>query len=89
MQDDWARWIPGAEFAANNAPCATTLASPFLANSEQNPRLGFEPSEPLRPGITAQDRVKLTNINEFTKKMEEITNHLRDKMLTAQAIYEC
>ena len=33
MQDDWTKWIPGAEFTANNAPSAITLASPFLANS--------------------------------------------------------
>ena len=33
MQDDWAKWVLGAEFSANNAPSATTLASPFLANS--------------------------------------------------------
>ena len=33
MQDNWAKWIPGAEFAANNVPSAITLASPFLANS--------------------------------------------------------
>ncbi len=88
MQDDWAKWTPGAEFAANNVPSATTLASPFLANSGQNPRLGFEPLEPLPSGLTAQVRVKLININEFTKKMEEITGHLRDEMLIAQAIYE-
>ena len=81
MQDNWAKWTPGVEFASNNAPSATTLASPFLANCGQNPRLGFEPSEPLRPGITAQDRVKLTNINEFTKKIEEITDYLREEIL--------
>ena len=88
MQDDWAKWIPGAEFAGNNTPSATTLASPFLANYGQNPRLGFEPPEPLPTDITAQARAKLININEFTQKMEEITTRLREEMLTAQAIYE-
>ncbi len=88
MQDDWAKWTPGAEFAGNNTPSATTLASPFLANYGQNPRLGFEPPEPLPADITAQARVKLININEFTQKMEEITTHLREEMLIAQAIYE-
>ena len=88
MQDDWAKWLPGAEFAANNAPSSTTLASPFLANSGQNPRLGFEPPEPLPEDLTSQARDKLINVEEFTKKMEELTNHLRDEMLIAQAIYE-
>ena len=32
MQDDWAKWVLSAEFSANNAPSATTLALPFLAN---------------------------------------------------------
>ena len=54
MQDDWAKWLPGAEFAANDTPSATILASPFLSNSGQNPRLGFEPPEPLAPDLTAQ-----------------------------------
>jgi len=88
MQDDWAKWLPGAEFAANNAPSSTTLASPFLANSGQNPRLGFEPPEPLPEDLTSQARDKLINVEEFTKKMEELTKHLRDEMLIAQAIYE-
>ena len=52
MQDDWAKWISGAEFSANNAPSSSTLASPFLANLDQNSRLGFEPLEPLPTDIT-------------------------------------
>ena len=88
MQDDWAKWLPGAEFAANNAPSSTTLASPFLANSGQNPRLGFERPEPLPENLTSQARDKLINVEGFTKKMEELTDHLHDEMLIAQAIYE-
>ena len=88
MQNDWAKWVPGAEFSANNAPSATTLALPFLANSGQNPHLGFEPLEPLLTDITAQSWVKLINVENFTKRMEELTEHLHDEMLIAQAIYE-
>ena len=88
MQDDWAKWVSGVEFSANNAPSAITLASPFLANSGQNPRLGFEPLEPLPTNMTAQARVKLIEIENFIKKMKDLTNHLRDEMLIAQAIYE-
>ena len=72
MQNDWAKWLSRAEFAANNSPSSTTLASPFLANSDQNPRLGFEHSEPLPSDITSQARDKLIKIEEFTKKMEEL-----------------
>ena len=88
MQDDWAKWLPGAEFSANNAPSASTLASPFLANSGQNPRLGFEPPEPLPADLTAQSRAKLIDVENFARKMEELTEHLRDEMLVAQAIQE-
>ena len=54
MQDNWAKWIPGAEFTVNNAPSAITLILPFLANSGQNPHLRFKSSEPLVTDLTAQ-----------------------------------
>ena len=88
MQDDWAKWIPGAEFTANNAPSAITLASSFLANSGQNPHLRFKPSEPLATDLTAQQQIKLLDIKNFTKKMKDLTEHLRVEMLIAQAVYE-
>ena len=88
MQDDWAKWIPGAEFVANNAPSAITLTSPFLANSGQNPHLRFESPEPLATDLTVQQQIKLLDIENFTKKMEDLTEHLRVEMLIAQAMYE-
>ena len=88
MQDDWAKWVPGAEFSANNAPSAITLASPFLVNSGQNPHLEFESPEPLLTDITAQSWVKLIDVENFTKRIEELTEHLHNEMLIAQAIYE-
>lgn len=88
MQDDWAQWLPGAEFAANNTDSSTTLASPFLANSGQHPRVGFEPEEPLPQSITTQVRVNLTSANVFADRMQKMEAHLRDEMLTAQATYE-
>ena len=83
MQDNWAKWIPGAEFVTNNALSAITLTSPFLANFSQNPHLGFEPSEPLVTDLTAQQQIKLLDIENFTKKMEDLTEHLRVEMLIA------
>ena len=81
MQDDWAKWLSGAEFSANNTFFSTTLASLFLANSEQNPHLGFKPPESLPAELTTQARIKLLNVKEFTKKMKELTEHLQNKML--------
>ena len=88
MQDDWAKWISGAEFTANNAPSATTLTSLSLANSGQNPHLRFKPPEPLATDLTVQQQIKLLDIKNFTKKMEDLTEHLRVEMLIAQAMYE-
>ena len=88
IQDDWAKWIPGAEFTVNNALSAITLTSPFLVNSGQNPHLRFKPSEPLVTDLTVQQQIKLLDIENFTKKMEDLTEHLRVEMLIAQAMYE-
>ena len=83
MQDDWTKWIPGAEFTVNNALSAITLTSPFLVNSGQNPHLRFKPSEPLVTDLTAQQQIKLLDIKNFTKKMKDLIKHLRVKMLIA------
>ena len=88
MQDDWAKWIPGAEFMTNNAPSVITLTSPFLANFSQNPHLRFKPLESLVTDLTAQQQIKLLDIKNFTKKMKDLTEHLRVEMLIAQAMYE-
>ena len=88
MQDDWAKQISGAEFMINNALSAITLASLFLVNSGQNSHLRFKPSEPLATDLTAQQQIKLLDIENFTKKMKDLTEHLRVEMLIAQAVYE-
>ena len=88
MQDDWVEFLPGAEFAANNTDSSSTLASPFLANSGQHPRMGFEPAEPLPENISTQARANLIAANEFANRMQKLDSHLRDEMLIAQAIYE-
>ena len=67
----------------NNAPSAITLASLFLVNSGQNPNLRFEPSEPLVTDITAQQQIKLLDIENFTKKIKDLTEHLSVEMLIA------
>ena len=83
MQDDWAEWIPGAEFTVNNAPSVITLTSSFLANSGQNSHLRFKPSESLVTDLTVQQQIKLLDIENFTKKMKDLTKHLRVEMLIA------
>ena len=81
MQDDWAKWIPGTEFAVNNVLSAITLTSSFLVNSSQNSHLRFKPSEPLVTDLTVQQQIKLLDIKNFTKKMKDLTEYLRVEML--------
>ena len=88
MQNEWAKWVLSAEFFTNNALSAITLVSPFLINSGQNSHLEFKPSESLLTDITAQFWVKLINVENFTKRMKELTEHLYNEMLIAQVIYE-
>jgi transposase InsO family protein len=78
LQDDWAQWLPGAEFAANNTNSSSILASPFLANYGQHPRVGFEPEEPLPQDLTVKGRANLVAANEFVKRMENLDEHLRE-----------
>ena len=81
MQDDWAKWIPGAEFAVNNVSSVITLTTLFLVNFSQNLCLRFKSSEPLVTDLTVQQQIKLLDIKNFTKKIEDLTEHLRVEML--------
>ena len=69
-------------------PSAITLASLFLVNSGQNPCLRFKPSELLVTDLTAQQQIKLLDIENFTKKMKDLTEYLRVEMSIGQAVYE-
>src|SRR5258708_5255223 len=43
-QDDWADWLPLAEFAYNNRVHSTTHHTPFELDSGQHPQMGSEPT---------------------------------------------
>src|SRR5258705_13103780 len=43
QQDNWADWLPLAEFAYNNKVHAATRRTPFELDAGQHPRLGVEP----------------------------------------------
>ena len=87
LQNDWARWLPSAEFSFNNLVSEATNCTPFFANSGQHPRLGVEPftvDNTLRDSIQAQQQVAL----DFGTKMETINETLREQMTRAQTYYE-
>jgi hypothetical protein len=86
MQDDWLDWLPMAEFTYNNTTSETTKVSPFLADSGQHPRMGFEPpTDTPRPHYQA---LQAREANEFVKTMADLDEHLKSEMKWAQAVYE-
>jgi transposase InsO family protein len=82
LQDDWAEWLPLAEFAANSQKSETTGASPFFANYAFHPRMGFEPT------ITVKADPPTRDAEQFIQKMNNILEHLKAETAAAQARYE-
>ncbi|CDO69315.1 hypothetical protein BN946_scf184976.g34 [Trametes cinnabarina] len=78
QQDNWARLLPLAEFAYNNAPNATTGISPFFANKGYHPGLTVHPERDL---TSARAR-------EFAVDLEELHTELRRQIAEAQARYQ-
>jgi hypothetical protein len=78
LQDDWARWLPLAEFAVNNANNESTRTTLFFANYGFYPCLGFEPVN-LSRQPAAQDAENLA------LKMKTVYKYLRSKICVAQA----
>jgi len=59
-QNDWADLLSMAEFQYNNHIHSSTQQTPFLLDSGQHPRMGFEPKQPAR----------VEAVNEFTDRMK-------------------
>lgn len=51
QQDDWARFLPFAEFENNSSIKPSTGLSPFMATKSYNPRNGFEPAHVFHPHL--------------------------------------
>jgi hypothetical protein len=77
LQDDWAEWLPLAEFAANNQASETTGSSPFFANKGFDPRCQFDLSPAATNDINDQ-RALMTS-----KALAEIHNYLRAEINSA------
>ena len=86
-QDDWARWLSGAEFAANAAPSSTTGISPFHAVYGYEPRMDFdipaqEPQTPLHDPSKCHARHQE---EDLAKSLKETWGDLREAKQTSQA----
>lgn len=87
-QDDWAKWLPLAEFTSNNAVSETTNVSPFFANYGFNPRLGIEPTQPAPPDLTPQRKKEFLYANQIADRFERIITRLKALATQAMMRYE-
>jgi transposase InsO family protein len=82
LQDDWADWLPLAEFATNNQASEAHGSSPFFANKGFDPRYQFDLS-PAAPNNVDDCRALTT-----ARTLSEIHSHLRTELLRAQMRYQ-
>jgi hypothetical protein len=66
-QDDWAEWLPLAEFAYNNRIHASTRKTPFEVDAGQHPRMGIEPQRATRVEATEKFVERMKNVREETQ----------------------
>ncbi|KAH0614368.1 uncharacterized protein H6S33_000004 [Morchella sextelata] len=78
QQDNWAEFLPLAEFAHNNATTEPLRVSPFFANYGYNPQLDILPTEE-RHDATPKE------VLEFANLITTLQTALRSEILYAQA----
>jgi len=81
QQEDWATWLPMAQFAANNQESSTTRVSLFFANYGFHPRFDLDLT---RQGSSPQ----LLDAKEFASRMADLNGYLQVQMRVAQDRYE-
>ncbi len=74
-QDDWARLLPMAEFAYNNAKNANISHTPFEFNGGYHPRVSF------KEDVDPQSRSRSTN--ELTEELRELIEVCCQNLLRA------
>lgn len=84
LQDDWADWLPLAEFSINNAVNESTNLSPFFANYGYHPLLGVEPSQGPVPPMSSEQKKEYLQGQTIADRFDKITSHLRTSMANAQ-----
>jgi len=80
QQDDWVKWLPLAEFAANNGVSETTKCTPFYAVQGTDPRMSF------RGNPTKERDQQRVNADEVQAMMQHIQEHLRVEVIWSPAV---
>src|SRR5258708_6641889 len=76
-QDDWADWLPLAEFAYNNHIHSTTCHTPFKLDSGQHPQMGSEPTQSST--VEAADDFA-QQMSQMQDELKPPLNHAMDHM---------
>src|SRR5260221_10706319 len=82
-QDDWADWLPLAEFAYNNRIHSATCCTPFKLDSGQHPRMGSEPTQ--SSAVEAADNFA-QQMSQMQDKAKAALKHTADEMAR---YYDC
>jgi transposase InsO family protein len=78
LQDDWAKWLPLAEFAANNQASESTGVSPFFGLHGYDPKWQIDLTPPA-----ANDNDD-ARAHTAARHIHEIHDHLRTELVRAQ-----
>ncbi|KAI0994504.1 hypothetical protein K3495_g13678, partial [Podosphaera aphanis] len=87
-QNDWALWLPLAEFAGNDAISSTTGISPFFANYGMHPKIEIEPQTPRPPSMTNQQRKEFFRATEIASRFKSILDQVTSLSKQSQDRYE-
>ena len=88
FQNDWAFWLPSAEFIINNYASETTQCISFLTNSGQHFKMGLEPDLFISKPMDLREKTDRDTVNSFVEKMAKINEVLKEQMVFVQASYE-
>lgn len=78
-QNDWADWLPLAEFAWNNAVSSATGMTPFFANQKYHPTFTNHPSKEVRVPAADTHADRMNEVHEEIKSMLVLTQERMKK----------
>lgn len=87
-QENWAEYLPFAEFQANTDKSATTGLSPFWATKGYNPRSGLEPESLLPSSLGWKAKRDASAADNLLNRIENLRSILKQNLSWARAKME-
>jgi hypothetical protein len=81
LPDDWVRWLPLAEFGANNHTLEMPNSSGFFVNYSFHPQITFG-----KHPIKDPNDIREVHAQQMAQRMEQLFSHFRAEVKLAQAI---